>query len=570
MIPIVLPSAAPTPVRSPGAAVSDQAQGAENEQAMGTDFMAWLGALLTCVGKQQEPTPSPVNAMLQDPKASAAEVEPGTAEPAKSENMPEASPDIGLALSQLLAVAIAGPQPIVSSQHGTDADAVATASASAQGSPGNVPIGSPVAVAGAPVFVLESAAAGQSGAAAELAIKSAAMPTSVTAGGIQDSSESEAALPSAGPGLSVSIPAQVPPSNASAPSPAQESAVDDTAAPFGRAEGHAGGRMPRPIDSDAAVEEPGIANGSSAPNSRAAHAASVRNPHPGIHPVAQGVEVAASGRTTDIEPLPRAAASSTQNGASSGTTNGGSTQLTPAADVIRWTMRMEHGGEHGRVQAVPREEVQQVSDPETPLFAPTFTAVPPAPMVHSQVNRDGGQRQGSSHEDPPAQAPAAATRLADTVPVRDFALPRVEHDAPKDALSPAGMDRILSGARVSLSQGGMEVRLRLHPESLGEVRVQVRWEGGMLSARLQADSPAARDALQAAAPGLHTALREQGIPVEHLSISVRMDLDAHSNSQAFGFREPPQAERVASGGAESARAAPEADHTPAGRLDIRI
>ncbi len=505
MIPILLPSAVPTPARSPGAAVPDQAQGAENEQPIGTDFMAWLGALLTCAGEQQGPTPSLVSAILPDAKASAADVEPGTAEPAKSENMPEAFPDIGLALAQLLAVAIAGPQPIVSSQPGTDAGAVATASASAQGSPGNLPIGGPVAVAGAPLFVLDSAAPGQPGAAAELAIKPAAMATSVTAGRIRNSSESEAALPSAGPGMSVSNPAQVPRSNSAAPSRAQES-----------------------------------------------------------------VEVAASERTTHIEPLIRAAASSTQNGVPSGSTNGGSTQLTPAADVIRWTTRMEHGAEHGRVQPVPPEQVQQASDPETPLFAPTFTAVPPAPLVHSQVNRDGGQRQESSHEDPPAQASAAATRLGDTAPVRDFAVPRVDHDAPKEILSPAGMDRILSGARVSVSQGGMEVRLRLHPESLGEVRVQVRWEGGMLSARLQAGSTAARDALQAAAPGLHTALREQGIPVEHLSISVRMDLDTHSNSQAFGFREPPPAERVVSGGAESARVEPEADHTPAGRLDIRI
>jgi flagellar hook-length control protein FliK len=117
----------------------------------------------------------------------------------------------------------------------------------------------------------------------------------------------------------------------------------------------------------------------------------------------------------------------------------------------------------------------------------------------------------------------------------------------------------------------MEVRLRLHPESLGEVRVQVRWENGVLSARLETASSTARDALQSSAPALRDALQEQGIPLEHLTVSIRMDLETRSSSQDPGTQAGQGSPSDPASPAQSAlRAEPEGETVPAGRVDVRI
>jgi hypothetical protein len=142
------------------------------------------------------------------------------------------------------------------------------------------------------------------------------------------------------------------------------------------------------------------------------------------------------------------------------------------------------------------------------------------------------------------------------------------------SLTPLAVERVVGAARMSVSQGGIEVRLRLHPESLGEVDVRIRWEGGVLSARLEAATPAAREALEAGVGGLRTALREQGIPVEQVQIGLRLGLGDRLPGQAGGgwAREAAESELRATP-AEIVSSAPTPPTVPApadGRLDIRI
>ena len=147
---------------------------------------------------------------------------------------------------------------------------------------------------------------------------------------------------------------------------------------------------------------------------------------------------------------------------------------------------------------------------------------------------------------------------------------------PRDSVAPTrepltqlGVDRIVSAARASLAHGGLHVRLRLHPESLGEVRVEVRWEGGVLSARLEAATPAARESLESGAQGLRTALQEHGIPVERLSVGIRMDLQTRSHDRSLAS----EAERFGEA-VPGTPSAIESQWSPepaaSGRLDIRI
>jgi hypothetical protein len=141
----------------------------------------------------------------------------------------------------------------------------------------------------------------------------------------------------------------------------------------------------------------------------------------------------------------------------------------------------------------------------------------------------------------------------------------------RESISQMGMERVLSAARASITHDGLEVRVRLHPEALGEVSVQIRWEGGVLSARLEAATPAARDALENGAHSLRAALQEQGIPVERFTVGVRLDLEARSYPQDPGPapERRPAADPPPSGSTDSpAESAKEPE--PVGRLDIRI
>ena len=112
-----------------------------------------------------------------------------------------------------------------------------------------------------------------------------------------------------------------------------------------------------------------------------------------------------------------------------------------------------------------------------------------------------------------------------------------EAAAGRPALSPAGLQRVVSAARMSATGGGMQVRLTLHPDSLGEVLVQVRWERGALTARLDATTPEARAALEGGLPSLRTALADQGVSVERLQVGLQLGPDAQAQRHASPDRE---------------------------------
>lgn len=147
--------------------------------------------------------------------------------------------------------------------------------------------------------------------------------------------------------------------------------------------------------------------------------------------------------------------------------------------------------------------------------------------------------------------------------------PPPQSEAPREALSAVGIQRVVSAVRMSASRGGVEVRLRLHPESLGDVQVQVRWERGVLTARLEAATPAARDVLAGGLETLRMALQDQGVAVDRLQVAVRLDLGARSHGQELARQErdapgPPLALAWAT------LAGPEPAPGAAGLLDIRI
>jgi flagellar hook-length control protein FliK len=62
-----------------------------------------------------------------------------------------------------------------------------------------------------------------------------------------------------------------------------------------------------------------------------------------------------------------------------------------------------------------------------------------------------------------------------------------------------------------LKGGAQEAQLQLHPESLGQVTIHLRVEGGEVHARLWITEPGSVRAVQEGRPHLEQSLKEQGL-----------------------------------------------------------
>lgn len=103
-----------------------------------------------------------------------------------------------------------------------------------------------------------------------------------------------------------------------------------------------------------------------------------------------------------------------------------------------------------------------------------------------------------------------------------------------DAAHPVA--QVLEGAVYSVKNGHKELILRLNPDNLGEVRINlISHDGGRLNARLIADTPESRDLLQNQVQSLQSSLEAQGIRVERLSVILAgQSSEGHHRQAASG------------------------------------
>jgi len=84
------------------------------------------------------------------------------------------------------------------------------------------------------------------------------------------------------------------------------------------------------------------------------------------------------------------------------------------------------------------------------------------------------------------------------------------------------VQRVLRGLE-QLSDGGGQVRLRLHPPELGSLQMSLRIEAGQVFAKLEVESTVARDALLNNVQTLRDRLAEQGMRVGSFEVEVSTD-----------------------------------------------
>jgi flagellar hook-length control protein FliK len=93
-----------------------------------------------------------------------------------------------------------------------------------------------------------------------------------------------------------------------------------------------------------------------------------------------------------------------------------------------------------------------------------------------------------------------------------------------------------------LKGGAQEAQLQLHPESLGQVTIHLRVEGGEVHARLWITEPASMQAVREGRPHLELSLKESGLQLGSFDLQQgqRPFQEAHL-APAFRERALPEA-----------------------------
>jgi hypothetical protein len=117
-----------------------------------------------------------------------------------------------------------------------------------------------------------------------------------------------------------------------------------------------------------------------------------------------------------------------------------------------------------------------------------------------------------------ALAPSSGHLLTYSAAVSKAGAPLV----PQRVFSPEAesmiLDQVIREVQLHISERASELRVRLVPESLGEVTMQVRMEEGRLSAQIDVTQAAVKTVLESGIGQLRAALQQQGIDLDRIDI----------------------------------------------------
>lgn len=209
------------------------------------------------------------------------------------------------------------------------------------------------------------------------------------------------------------------------------------------------------------------------------------------------------------------------------------------------------------VLAQPTELASQqpaaaTSPPSTTRVDPTLASPIAAPATLSIVPQSSHAAAAAptvasnSGAEPTQPVTATPTRTVGAQPAK----PNAQEQVTEPGLSQQERVRVIQRIARSfnrISSEGGSINLRLHPEHLGSVSVQVRLEGRSLSARLSTETAAARDAIMQDLPALRQRLADQGFDVTKFQVDVAGNGADASFAQSNGQSQFGQSESRSSG-----------------------
>ncbi|MBC7856281.1 MAG: flagellar hook-length control protein FliK [Pirellulaceae bacterium] len=244
----------------------------------------------------------------------------------------------------------------------------------------------------------------------------------------------------------------------------------------------------------------------------------------------------------------------------------------------------EPGGNGGQKKdsgenAGETSDTQDVVPPEPPaaeaLTSPEIknAAAPPPATDATASPKDASQpQQASSHTTAGGQT--SPNRLPQHVLARSETH-QMHNPVPVPVDSARFLSRVAK-AFLSAQQRDGEVRLRLSPPELGSLRLQVSVQEGVMVARLETETEAARSTLVSNLPALRERLAEQGVRIERFDIDLMQrpptgTPDRPSDPQQQHEPEPLRLLRTQNAASEVPKAAaPTNNWNGQGRLNVII
>lgn len=197
---------------------------------------------------------------------------------------------------------------------------------------------------------------------------------------------------------------------------------------------------------------------------------------------------------------------------------------------------------------------------------------PDAASVAANVPAQGT----STNENAAAQTGAALNSAGPALAKNGHAAAAAQGTRPSPIEYTRFVQRV-SRAFHALGDEGGQIKLRLSPPELGSLKLEVKLQDGVMTARLEAETAAARGLLVDSLPQLRERLAEQGIQIERFDVDL-MNQSPGDSGENFAGRESesrgdaPTPRRAASGVAESNRSAEPArgQRAARGELDLLI
>lgn len=171
----------------------------------------------------------------------------------------------------------------------------------------------------------------------------------------------------------------------------------------------------------------------------------------------------------------------------------------------------------GAVEAVAAAGAATVAPPTTDVQAATQVATAPtAPQTDAATT-------GSNSK--PTNTQQAAAELVRNASSKDLGVGRAAGDEAgrNGGLSAADrarlVQRVARAVRTAQDRGG-ELQIRLSPPELGQLRLQIQMTDGVLSARIEAETPQAKQVITENLGMLRDRLAEQNVRVDRIEVDV--------------------------------------------------